>query len=62
MVQGGRWEGGSGWGTRVHPWQIHVDVIQYCKVISPQLKEINFKKENKKTKNVVQTVGGFPNC
>ena len=20
------WEGGSGWGTRVHPWQIHVDV------------------------------------
>ena len=26
MVQGGRWEGGSGWGTRVHPCQIHVDV------------------------------------
>ena len=26
MVQGGRWEGGSGWGTHVHPWQIHVDV------------------------------------
>ena len=25
---GGRWEGGSGWGTRVHPWQIHVDVWQ----------------------------------
>ena len=24
MVQGGRWEGGSGWGTHVHPWQIHV--------------------------------------
>ena len=22
------WEGGSGWGTRVHPWQIHVDVWQ----------------------------------
>ena len=22
----GRWEGGSGLGTRVHPWQIHVDV------------------------------------
>ena len=20
--------GGSGWGTRVHPWQIHVDVWQ----------------------------------
>ena len=24
--EGGRWEGGSGWGTHVHPWQIHVDV------------------------------------
>ena len=28
MVWGGRWEGGSGWGTRVPPWQIHVDVWQ----------------------------------
>ena len=28
MVQRGRWEGGSGWGTRVQPWQIHVDVWQ----------------------------------
>ena len=28
MVQGGRWEGGSGWGTRVRPWRIHVDVWQ----------------------------------
>ena len=25
---GGRWEGASGWGTRVHPWRIHVDVWQ----------------------------------
>ena len=24
----GRWEGGSGWGTHVHPWWIHVDVLQ----------------------------------
>ena len=22
------WEGGSGWGTRVHPWRMHVDVWQ----------------------------------
>ena len=28
MVWGGRWEGGSGLGTRVHPWQMHVDVWQ----------------------------------
>ena len=23
-----RWEGGSGLGTRVHPWWMHVDVWQ----------------------------------
>jgi len=28
MVWGRRWEGGSGLGTHVHPWQIHVDVWQ----------------------------------
>ena len=42
MVWGGRWDGGSGWGTRVHPWQIHVDVWQNqyknYNVISLQLK------------------------
>ena len=27
-IQGGRWEEGSGWGTSVHPWWIHVDVWQ----------------------------------
>ena len=25
---GGGGEGDSGWGTRVHPWWIHVDVWQ----------------------------------
>ena len=27
--------GGSGWGTRVHPWWVHFDMakpIQYCKL------------------------------
>ena len=28
MVRGGRWEGSSGWETRVHLWQIHADVRQ----------------------------------
>ena len=28
MVWGGRWEEGSGWGTHVHPWWMHVDVWQ----------------------------------
>ena len=37
-----RWKRGSGWGTHVHPWLIHVNVwqkpLQYCKVVSLQLK------------------------
>jgi len=28
MVRRGRREGGSGWGTRVYLWWIHVDVWQ----------------------------------
>ena len=27
MVQGGRREEGSGWGTRVYLWQIHADDV-----------------------------------
>ena len=46
MELGGRGEGGSGWGTHVHPWLSHVNVwqkpLQYCKVISLQL---NLKKK-----------------
>ena len=49
MRWGGRWEGGSGWGTYVNPWLIHVNVwqkpLQYCKVISLQLIKINGKKK-----------------
>ena len=43
MVRGGRWERGSGWGTREHEpmadscWCM-AKPIQYCKVISLQLK------------------------
>ena len=40
----GKWEGGSGWGTHVNPWLLHVNVwqkpLQYCKVISLQLIKI----------------------
>ena len=47
MGWGGRQEGGSGWGTHVNPWLIHVNVwqkpLQYCKVISLQL--IKMKKK-----------------
>ena len=45
----GRWEGGSGWGTHVNPWLIHVSVwqkpLQYYKVISLQLIKTNGKKK-----------------
>ena len=51
----GRQEGGSRWGTHVNPWLIHVNVwqkpLQYYKVISLQLIQINGK-NNKKYKNV----------
>ena len=49
MGWGGRGEGDSGWGTHVHPGLIHVDAwqktLQYCKVISLQLKEIIYLKK-----------------
>ena len=55
MGWGGRWEGGSGWGTHVHPWLIHVNIWQkppqYYKVISLQLK-FKTKKFFKDKKNV----------
>ena len=42
MGWGGSWEGVLGWGTCVHLWLIYVSVwekpLQYCKVISLQLK------------------------
>ena len=48
MGWGGRWEGGSEWGTHVYPWLVHVNVwqnpLQYCKVISLQLIKINEEK------------------
>ena len=48
MGWGGRRKRGSGWGTHVNPWLIHVNVwqkpLQYCKVISLQLIKINGKK------------------
>ena len=38
----GSGRGSSGWGKHVHPWLIHVNIwqnpLQYCKVISLQLK------------------------
>ena len=55
-----RQEGGSGWGTHVNPWLIHVRVwqkpLQYCKVISLRLTKINWKK---KKRNPPSLLPGF---
>ena len=51
MVWGGRWEGGSGLGTHVHPRRIHVDVWQN------QYSIVNLdkvKKKRKKKRKVIQ--------
>ena len=54
MAWGGRWERGSGWGTPVNPWLIHVNVwkkpLQYCKIISLQLIKIIGEKKKRDAK------------
>ena len=57
--QRGRWEGGSAWGIHVKPWLILVNVwqklLQYCKVISLQLKKKNTTLSIQKTKIVASS-------
>ena len=57
MGWGQRREGGSGWGTHVNLWLIHVNVwqkpLQYCKVISLQLIKIN-EKQNKPKNSILE--------
>ena len=67
MGWGRRWEGGSGWGTQVNPWLIHVNVwqktLKYCKIISLPLINIIGKKRrkicSKKTKQRKTELGGI---
>ena len=48
MIWRGRWEGGSGLGTHVHPWLIHVKVWQNQYSIVKQNKvKIKIKKKEK---------------
>ena len=46
MVRGGRREEGSGWGTRVYLWRIHVDIWQN------QYNIVKLKNKRKKTKKI----------
>ena len=45
MISGGRWERGSGLGTHVHPWLIHVNVWQNQYSIVKQNKVKIFSKK-----------------
>ena len=48
MIWGGKWEWGSGLGTHVHPWLIHVNVWQNQYIIVKQNKvKIKIKKKKK---------------
>ena len=47
MVQGGRREAGSGWGTRVYLWRIHVDIWQNQYNIVKLKNKIKIKKIRK---------------
>ena len=59
----GRWEGGSGWGTHVSPWLIHVNVwqnpLQYCKGISLKKKKKNINNPTLEH-SVLQRIASFP--
>ena len=44
MVQGGRKSEGSGWGTLVYLWQIHVDIWQNQYNIVKLKNKIKYKK------------------
>ena len=57
MVQGGRKEKGSGWGTRVHLWRIHVDIWQNQYNIVKLKNKI--KKNNKATYSGLTSDGGI---
>ena len=52
MVWGGRRKEGSGWGTRVYLWQIHVDIWQNQYNIVKLKNKI--KKKGKKKKEVIK--------
>ena len=52
MVRGGRREEGSGWGTRVYLWQIHIDIWQnQYNIVKLKNKIKKYKKSLKKQEN-----------
>ena len=60
MIWCGRWEGGSGLGTHVHPWRIHVNVWQNQYSIVKQNK-VKIKILNRKRKEDIKQIGVLEN-
>ena len=52
MVQGGRREEGSGWGTRVYLWWMHVDIWQNQYNIVKLKNKIKLKQTNKQINKI----------
>ena len=52
-MQGGRREEGSGWGTRVYLWQIHVDIWQNQYNIVKLKNKIKLKKNTVACRNIL---------
>ena len=46
-------EEGSGWGTRVYPWRIHVDIWQNQYNIVKLKKKKELKKKGKKSGHLI---------
>ena len=56
MVRGGRREEGSGWGTRVYLWQIHVDIWQNQYNIVKLKNKIKKKRKEKQSEALFKKV------
>ena len=54
MVRGGKTEEGSGWGTRVYLWLIHVDIWQNQYNIVKLKNKIKYKKKSKLKKKKIK--------
>ena len=63
MIWGGRWEWGSGLGTHVHPWPVHVNVWQnqYSIVKQNKVKIKIFLKRNKNFWQFTKCQAGYHN-
>ena len=60
MIWGGWWERGSGLGTHVHPWWIHVSVWQN-QYSSVKQNKVKTKILNRKRKEDIKQIGVLEN-